>query len=349
MNPRRPLTAAEIADAAAAWLARRDRGFTAAEQDEFLHWLAEDARHRAAFAELELDWSGLDALAQWRPQHSATPNPDLLARPANTNVVRGPWQRWRIGIAAAAATIAIASGVSWFAEHNSATKEVPLAQTRPATVVRDAEQMILEDGSVLDLNRGAAVEVRYTTAERAVWLVQGEAHFTVAKNPARPFVVRAGKVAVRAVGTAFNVRLDEASAVEVIVTEGRVQVAPPASSSTASAPTTILPELGAGQRAWINDSGAAHIDSVSADEMARALAWQPRQLEFDSARLSDVVEAFNRHNRVQLVVIDARLADVSIGASFRSNNVEGFVRLLEASFDITAERKGDRIELRAAR
>ena len=51
----------------------------------------------------------------------------------------------------------------------------------------------------------------------------GEAYFTVAKNPGRPFVVAAGGVGVRAVGTAFNVRLDS-DAVEVLVTEGRVQV-----------------------------------------------------------------------------------------------------------------------------
>jgi transmembrane sensor len=33
------------AQAAADWLVRRDRGFTAAEQDAFLDWLAADPRH----------------------------------------------------------------------------------------------------------------------------------------------------------------------------------------------------------------------------------------------------------------------------------------------------------------
>ena len=33
------------AQAAADWLVRRDRRLTAAEQDEFLEWLAADARH----------------------------------------------------------------------------------------------------------------------------------------------------------------------------------------------------------------------------------------------------------------------------------------------------------------
>jgi transmembrane sensor len=79
--------------------------------------------------------------------------------------------------------------------------------------------------------------------------------------------------------------------------------------------------------------------------MSRLLAWQPRLLEFDSARLADVVAAFNRHNRLQLELGDATLADLPVGASFRSNNVEGFVRLLEGGFGIRTERNGDRIVL----
>ena len=71
----------EIAADAAAWLARRDRGFTAEEQDHYFEWLRADPRHGAAVARLEKTWGALDALAGWRPVHSARPNPDLLASP----------------------------------------------------------------------------------------------------------------------------------------------------------------------------------------------------------------------------------------------------------------------------
>ena len=37
-----------IETAATAWLARRDRTLTAAEQDAYLQWLREDPRHAAA-------------------------------------------------------------------------------------------------------------------------------------------------------------------------------------------------------------------------------------------------------------------------------------------------------------
>src|SRR5688500_18300565 len=73
-----------IQDAAADWLVRRERGFTAAEQDEFLQWLGRDPRHRDWLAYQQKTWRDFDLLAQWRPEHSVEPNPDLLARPRPT-------------------------------------------------------------------------------------------------------------------------------------------------------------------------------------------------------------------------------------------------------------------------
>src|SRR5260370_1274200 len=56
-----------------------------------------------------------------------------------------------------------------------------------------------------------------------VRLTRGEAHLAVAKDSSRPFIVTAGGVSVRAVGTAFNVRRVE-QRVEVFVTEGKVRI-----------------------------------------------------------------------------------------------------------------------------
>src|SRR5204863_5888557 len=96
------------------------------------------------------------------------------------------------------------------------------------------------DGSVVELNRGAVVSAHFTASERRMRLVSGEANFKVAKDPQRPFVVEARGVAVRAVGTAFNVRIDAVS-VEVLVTEGVVNVAqPPAPPDQAAIPEREL-------------------------------------------------------------------------------------------------------------
>lgn len=349
MSADSPITPSEALEAAAsAWLARRDRGLTPAEQDAYLQWLGEDPAHGRAIAQLERAWAELDLLAEWRPEHSTAPNPDLLAVAPLRSMPERP-RRGRVvwlstAVLAAAAAVTLAFVIDWASPVSA--PEVP-----QAVVARDYKQRVLDDGSLVELRRGAVVEVSYSTTERRVRLIRGEALFTVAKNPARPFIVRAGTVDVRAVGTVFNVRL-EPDSVEVLVTEGKVRVDESPGRSNRSEephPAADLPLLEAGQRAVVSLATEAPrptiVAVVNADEIERALAWQPKRLEFDNTPLAEVVAGFNRFNDQQLRLGDPSLATLPVGGNFRSDNLEAFVRLLKSSFDIEADRIGNEIVL----
>lgn len=338
------------ADEAAAWVLRCDRGLTAAEQDAFSHWLAADPRHGEQLARHRRHWQRLAPLAQWRPEHSARPNPDLLAPPAPRRFALRP-AAFTLAFAAAAA---IAVGVWWSGSFRVAA---PAANAPLPPVAGDVTvtQRTLDDGTVVELNRGAELEVAFSPGERRVRLTRGEAHFTVTKNPARPFIVAVGGIDVRAVGTAFNIRFGPA-AVEVLVTDGRVQVDEARTGPESPRPAArepVVPELAAGQRAVVSlasQAEAPRIATLTAGEIERVLAWQHRLLDFTSAPLAEVVAEFNRRNAVQLVVADPELAAVRISASFRSDNIDGFVRLLELGFGARADRAGPgEIVLRKAR
>jgi len=344
-DPRFPLDDA-IESAAAEWLVRHDRGLTPAQQDEFLSWLTASAAHRESFERHRSMWGDFNALKQWRPAHGTVPNPDLLARHRRPSA-------WRWATPALLAAAAVALLLVW-----PPTTRAP----ENATVVFEAaayRQETLPDGSVLDLNRGAHVVVQFSAAERRVLLVQGEAQFAVAKNPARPFVVRAGGVEVRAVGTAFNVKLAGPN-LEVLVTEGTVHVSQQAvvapAASAGSAPTAapvVLAALTAGQRTVISVATVIAppvVVPASVPEIARLLDWQPHLLDFESTPLAEVVETFNRRNPQRLVIGDEELRSLAIVASIRSDNVEGFVRLLEGTMGVRAERtQAGEIVLRRAR
>jgi transmembrane sensor len=305
---------------AAEWLVRRDRGLSAAEQDDFLTWLAADPRHGEWLALHRRLMGNFDALATWRPEHSEEANPDLLAQAR-------PRVRWwtpvAIGMAAAAAILV--------AVHR--TSVPPPVQ---ATTEVEAKRRILEDGSSVELNQGAVVTASFNAAERRTALVAGEAFFTVAKNPERPFVVEVGGIEVRAIGTAFSVRR-ESSAIDVLVTEGRVAVTRKDGTQEAQV------EVSAGQRATQQLSATAPSAVVSAapQAIAQHLNWQPQLLDFSGAPLGVAIEELNRRNRVQLVLGDPELATMPIVASIRSNNVEGFVRFLESSPRLIVERRSD--------
>lgn len=334
MSDPNPATSGTLDDAAAQWLARRDRGLTAAEQDAYLQWLRSDGRHGVAITRLEKTWQALDTLTRWQPEHSARPNPDLLAMPRRRS-------RWVMPTWLSAAAV-ITIGFIFYQTYVVETAPAPTA----GPVAPSYERRVLADGSVIEINRGAVVQVAYTDTGRSVQLLQGEAHFTVAKDALRPFVVQAGQVTIRALGTVFNVRL-EPERVEVLVTEGRVQVDPP----TAGGPVLSPPQLEAGQRAIFTLQDAVFqsvVAQVDADEIAATLAWQPRWLEFVDAPLIEVLVEFNRQGGPRLVLADPALARLRVGGSFRADNADGFVRLLESGFGVQAERTATRIILRKA-
>jgi len=341
----RPSERESSAASAAAWLAERDAGLSPLDERKFAAWRAADPRHEAAVARLERAWTALQPLRDFRPAAVRHPDRDLLAGPVRGGIFAFP-APLRAAALAAAALVVVAAG--WWALRPAATSAPDAVY---ATTVGGYERVMLADGSVLELNGDTAAEVHFTAAERRVGLARGEAHFTVAKNPARPFRVEAGGVAVRAVGTAFNVRLG-ARDVEILVTEGKVAVSdagpalaavPPRGERNpqTGAPTSGGPTvLSANERLVVGPAHGAAVERVSPAAMRDALAWQSPRLVFVDTPLAEVVAQFNRRNAMQLELADADsvLAALPVGGSFRAENVEAFVRLLESGGDVTVDR-----------
>ncbi len=323
----------EIALTAGEWVSRRDRGLTAAEQDSFLQWLAESPQHRAAIAHLDRTWAALDTLAVWQPEHSARPNPDLLAPPPRAGST--VWVRAglvTLGLAAAA------WGLFALREPTAVPESSAVAQG--LRIIPAPEPQLLPDGSIAEVNHGGRYTLAFTPTERRLRLWDGELHVTVEKNPARPFIVEVDRVEVRAVGTAFNVRR-ERGAVEVLVTEGQVQLEiPPAAEQPVAPPVPVSH----GERARVVTGAVVArpvVRVASADEVARELVWQGVRLEFEALPLASVVSEFNLRNVRQLKLADAATAQVRVQGTFRADQVDAFVRLLEASFGIVADRRAE--------
>src|SRR4051812_46568665 len=96
-----------IAAAAAVWLARRDRGLSPVEQDEYLQWLQADPRHAEAVSQHAAALERMMQLYEWQPGHDSKPNPDLFKPSRSSSLLR--WARahrgWSAVLAAAAALV----------------------------------------------------------------------------------------------------------------------------------------------------------------------------------------------------------------------------------------------------
>ena len=348
MNPLPPKTASSddaIETAAAEWLCERDEGFATGRAQAFAAWRAADPRHEAAFAETE---RAMELLAEM-PEVRAP----LEARIAEMAQPLAPVVRWGgfrppVWAAGLAAALVLAAGVWWLAPERSNGPQ------RYVTAAARQQQIALNDGSVLNLNVSSEVSVRLTPNERRVTLASGQAHFAVAHDTARPFIVTAAGVSVRAVGTAFSVRVVEAG-VEVLVTEGKVEVTRESISAESAtvAPASASPSrLVAGERAVIAREVSvanAPIERVSADVLSAAVRWHSQVMTFSDLPLREAVSLFNRRNETQLVLADEKLGGQKIGGTFAADQVEAFVRLLEKDGDVVVERRGAReIALRRA-
>lgn len=326
---------------AADWLALRAlRPLSDEEERDFAAWRAAKPLHERTVRDLETAWRALDRLADYPRGDATEPDPELLSVPAKQMARRSRRSHagsWRAGAAAAllAASIAVAFIVSGRQTSREASDFRSLAGAEEA---REASQWLrLEDGSVAELRADGALDPRFDASERRVRLVRGEAHFSVRRDPGRPFIVETGDVAVRAVGTAFSVRVTPDS-VSVLVTEGVVRLG----TST---------ELTAGQRTVVSTTdrigprtettSAPVVETLSQRDMDAALSWRNRTLVFDAEPLERVVEAFNRRNVRQLVIGTPGIGAMRIGGRFRAENLDGFIELLQSSFGVRTVARGD--------
>lgn len=244
--------------------------------------------------------------------------------------------------AALSATRSVASGIE--SPPIPATEASP---SRPAMVaVTLPPRQILPDGSVVDMRPGASIEVHFAQGDsglRRVDLRSGEATFKVAHNPKRAFIVNASGVEVRAIGTTFAVELEPAR-IEVLVTEGKVQVALPVSRTGGAASSPGAAFVAAGQCMLIPMRSGSPIASAplqtfaaSGSELHQGLAWGIPRVTFSGTHLSEAIPLFNRYARAHLRIGDSAIDDLELSGILRADNTEALLRLLKDQFGVSAD------------
>ena len=325
---------AQARNQAAEWVARLDRGLSAGEQVEFQKW-QRSAANSQAFQELSALWSELDVmqvLADVSPR-SAAPDSSGSRR-----------RRVFMGAVAAALVGAIVAVPTWYwLQQRSQPAHDTGAGSRVeayATAVGEQREMQLADGSTLSLNTDSLVEVAMADNRRNLTLVRGEALFTVAHDASRPFRVKAGNRIVQAVGTAFDVRVYAAGDLEVIVTDGIVNVLPGADAAHAS-PTPIASGLAKGEVLRIDDTGSQSRMRLEDDALASRLSWRKGALVFNGETLAGALEEFSRYTRDRFVIDDPELRNLRIGGYFPVGDTAALLEALHAGFGLEGMRSPD--------
>jgi len=303
------------------WAARLDaRVLTAAETADLDAWLAGDSRRLGAWAMARAALARVE-LAQ--PAQDDAPHEDapVATRPSafdRRTLLRGA------GLALAASAVgAVGLGLLGQGQHYATGKGEML-------------RIALDDGSIVNLNTASGIDVQFTAEQRTIYLRGGEALFDVAKDAARPFVVVVGDARVRAVGTAFTVRHEARRPIDVIVSEGVVEVSEPR-----AAPVRVAQ----GMRAMVDLRAATPIETaaIAPETIEQELYWREGKIAFRDTTLASAAAQFARYNDERIVIADPALAQETITGLFVANDPRGFAEAVAQSLGVVTRIDGNSI------
>jgi transmembrane sensor len=337
----------QLAGEAAEWLIRLDAD-TPPSQEELRalgEWLHRSPAHREELESIAALWGRMNALTEL-----AVP----LGHASRTTPMRQP--RWRRAGVLLTALTAVVVVIGVMLARSFAPD--PMLQTNGLYATAVGQQTIrdLADGSQVMLNTNSQIKVEYSETSRNVYLLQGEALFTVAKNPQRPFRVYAGSGLIEAVGTAFSVYL-QGTQVDVAVTEGRVMLA---TANVDAASPQSLGVVSAGEVATIRspvadspaDSVAVlqELEPIPPQALAQRLAWRSGVLMFSGETLENVVKELGRYTTVSIEIPDQTIRSMRVGGRFPVGETESMLAALESNFNLRVIRVShNRVVLAPAR
>lgn len=255
-------------------------------------WLAADEAHRDAYRSVERMWSLSAGLPREDAGHSG-----VALFPTTRAARRSGVRRAATVIAGALAACLILTAAPTLRLHMQADYMTGTGEIR---------QVALKDGSVVHLDTGSAIAVRYGPAIREVVLLSGQAFFTVEKARDRPFLVVAGDVRTTVTGTAFAVR-STAGLVTVSLQSGSVDV-------VLGNEEKRIGRLTPGDRLIVDRANGRFAKTrIATEDIA---AWRDRRLVVHGATLADVVAELDRYHKGLFVLRDLTLAGRRVTGTF---------------------------------
>ncbi|WP_298917008.1 FecR domain-containing protein [uncultured Algimonas sp.] len=316
-----------------------------AQRKSFILWREASAQNRAAYDTLIATLEASDGVRN---------DPDILALRAGAlgqgvNARRGTRNGLRYGLAGIAASALFVIGLGGYqAGWIPAFGSGPVMQTASAdnaapihllTSVGERLTRTLPDGSTVEVNTDSEIRVVLADQAREIYMLRGQAIFDVAHDADRPFMVYAGDRKVTALGTLFEVRLDEAST-QVTLLEGKVRVDEISLNDPDVAPIASAPvELSPGER-FVSAEEA--MTQVTPQTIESDLSWRQGRHIFVDAQLSHIVSELNRYTTRQIVLNDPAIGELEASANFKLGSTHSLAAALEANFGLSVTDDPDR-------
>ena len=295
---------------AAEWLDRLyDGPLDNISKKRFTNWLAADARHQATFDDMANTWqdASMDKAIEvakqslsWREKIAQTSQPI--------------W--WVAGMSLA---VSLFVAVLWIPGQIP-----PLEPVNQGYSTAKAEQkdILLDDGSSLELGSDTTVYVSFSADKRLLHLKNGASYFAVASDKQRPFEVTIGAATVTAVGTEFNIDRSLYGS-DITVYEGAVEV-----RAALNSPPVLLR---AGEAIYVGKSGLSKIQAV---DLSQLVDWRTGWIEIANKPLSYLIERLNRETQTNITLASPTIGDLPIAGRFRLRDTEQTLSMLSEVYGL---------------
>ena len=312
-----------VALAAATWFSRRGQLDA---QAEFAAWLAADALHAQAYAQLKDTHRNARKIPAQVATRWAVPAPSPR-RPLLRSLRVLPY--------AAAAMLLLsvgAGGYQWWQQQPTFSQAYATARGQRLAVA-------LPDGSSMQLDTATQLHVTLYRQRREVRLAHGEALFQVQAKQGQPFNVLSGPLTVTVVGTQFSVR-------NTVAHDGQLRVAVQHGHVRVAGARQDLVDLRAGQ--GVSSDAGGRLSEVASLAPGSVASWRNGRVTFDNVPLGAALAEFERYGDTGLAVRDPAVARLRIGGSFSLTQLDRFAAALPQLLPVHVVRDGAVSEIRMA-
>ncbi|MBL4789187.1 MAG: FecR domain-containing protein [Kordiimonadaceae bacterium] len=286
------------------------------------------------------DYTGKESVSDYL---SSKAGREAHAKPAASiyHIFARKWPVELKSVAASIAVMVISIGV-WF---SVAQPQENVTDTRIETAINtgaiEHQSARLSDGSQVDVGASSALQVQFGEKRRNITLAHGEAFFEVAPDAARPFTVITPLGDVVAIGTAFNVKLND-DRIIVTVTEGKVGL------NLKQNPDLVVSDIAdersfqefasyivAGQEAVFTEEAGLAV-AVAAPE-AQSVPWREKRLVYRTEQMKYVLADLARYSDYNFTVSGSRVAGLLYSGTVRTDRIEDWLNALPQVFPVEVQ------------
>lgn len=235
---------------------------------------------------------------------------------------QAPIRKLSIGwISAVAAVLILSFGAVIYLMNSSGQNTVFIAG-------KEEKKIELNDGTDIQLAAHSSVELSegYGKKDRSLTL-KGSGYFSVKHSEKLPFIIDAGPIHIKDLGTKFDVKVTD-DTIYVRVDEGIVVIYD-----------------NKGMQLTLNANESAHYvissGELKLDFIIENLKTQHKTILLDNQRLEDVVDLLNKTYKVAIRIDNPELKNCRITTEFLNEDLETVLTVISQTLEVTIIKKKD--------